>query len=439
MSIKKRRWLVIAHCINMDGQAASHHVSDKLPCLSDRGITPILLSAASGKKDEVYKHHQVFSLFPSGLKFEMRHFLRRKLSNKWICEFSIGVFTLFIFPFYALEKLFLRFDSQWSWCFTGYLVGKSIIQNSSIQTIYVHGGASSAFLVAHWLSRKFEIPWIAECYDPLIHSSWNRTRSAYNWNSWVEKIICKHAKLAVWYTDGALQQAKERFPELGDRGIVVRPGMPEPCLNGITYTRGPKIRFCYFGGLTAERSLSTFLRPLVKVLQKNPEIAEKIEVHAYGGNVDLETLRFLDRHKSLKSIFNCHGRLEHDQGSGKSGRQRVNEEMRKADFLILLHGTGEICDLYIPSKAYEYLWARRPIIVTTPCPQEWKKFMDESIHFIADQNTPQALEDCITAAIRKWEQLSSINPNNQKTFSSEDAVENILSVLSQNQTLHEHS
>ena len=81
--------------------------------------------------------------------------------------------------------------------------------------------------------------------------------------------------------------------------------------------------------------------------------------------VDIETLRFLDRHQSLKLIFNCHGRLEHDQGSGKSGRQIVNEEMRKADFLILLHGTGEICDLYIPSKAYEYLWARRPIVVTT--------------------------------------------------------------------------
>ena len=65
--------------------------------------------------------------------------------------------------------------------------------------------------------------------------------------------------------------------------------------------------------------------------------------------------------------------------------------------------------------------------------------MDESIHFIADQNDPNSLEGCILGAIRRWDQVNSMDLANQKTFSSEDAVESILSVLSQNKTSHEHS
>ena len=39
--------------------------------------------------------------------------------------------------------------------------------------------------------------------------------------------------------------------------------------------------------------------------------------------------------------------------------------MQEADVLILLHGTGEECAEYIPSKFYDYLWAQRPIWAIT--------------------------------------------------------------------------
>ena len=421
----KRNWLIIAHCMNMDGQAASHHVSDKLPCLSSKGIRPILLSAASGKKDKEFEHHQVFSLFPSGLKFEMRHFLRNRLTDKRISECLLVIFSVLIFPMYVLEKIFIRFDSQWSWCFSAYLRGSRIMRKKSIDAIYVHGGASSAFIAAYWLSKKFKTLWIAECYDPLIHDSWNRSRSAYRWNAMVEGIICKHAHLAIWYTEGALNQARSRNCALGERGVVVRPGMSEPLLSGVNYVRGPKIRFCYFGGLTNERSLITFLKPLVEILKVKPELKNKIEVHTYGGNLDEKTNGFLNEHQQLKTLLKTHGRLGYEQTTGKSGRQRVNEEMKKADFLILLHGVGQICELYIPSKAYEYLWAKRPIFILTPCPNVWNEFIDESLHFIVNQNGPKAVGNYILDAIQRWELGNSINLVNQKTYSSEDAVTQI--------------
>jgi hypothetical protein len=41
--------------------------------------------------------------------------------------------------------------------------------------------------------------------------------------------------------------------------------------------------------------------------------------------------------------------------------------MRSADVLMLLHGEEPICEEYIPSKLYEYLWMQRPILAMVHC------------------------------------------------------------------------
>ena len=85
-----------------------------------------------------------------------------------------------------------------------------------------------------------------------------------------------------------------------------------------------------------------------------------------------------------------------------------------------------ICNLYIPSKAYEYLWAKRPIIVITPCPIEWIKFMDEKIHSIINQDIPEQIGNCILNSVQDWENGKFVDLETQKTYSAEDAISQIL-------------
>ena len=61
MTRKKRRWLVLSHCYNMDGRAASQTVTDKMPFLLEQGIEPVIVSALTGEKDDLLEHHQVAS------------------------------------------------------------------------------------------------------------------------------------------------------------------------------------------------------------------------------------------------------------------------------------------------------------------------------------------------------------------------------------------
>ena len=420
----KRKWLIMAHCMNMDGQAASHHVSDKIPFLKKRGIEPILLSAASGSKDLNFEHHQVFSPAPSGLKFELRHFIRKRVKSKLLGKLTISFFSLLLLPFYLLEKIVLPLDSQWSWFITAYLKGQKLSKTHCFDRIYVLGGASSAFLAAHLISKNSGVPFVAECFDPIISTEWSRSRVAYKWNAWMEKVISLNAKAVIWYTQGALNEARSRHSRLKKVGHLVRPGMSPPDFSNVSYEKGEKLRFCYFGGLSKERSLSCFLEALNSILNDSPDLAEIIELHCFGGKLDQQTQ--LASQNLTSTTFKNHGRLEYDPSSAKSGRQRVLEEMKKADFLILIHGTGEICRLYIPSKTYEYIWAKRPMVAISPHPNEFRELLDEREHIIVKKGERNEIKDAISKAISKWTTSKCSDCEFTKPFSAEDATKQII-------------
>lgn len=428
MAEEKKRWLVIAHCMNMDGQAASHHVSDKLSFLSRRGIEPILLSAASGLKDLSYEHHQVFSPAPSGLKFELRHFIRKKANSKVLSETLICLLGLLLLPAYVLEKIVLPLDSQWSWFISAYFKGKKLSEKYCFERIYVLGGASSAFLAAHFISRQSGVPFVVECFDPIISSEWKRSRTAYKWNAWIEKVISLNAKAVIWYTQGALNEARSRHSRLLRVGHLVRPGMSPPDFSNVAYQKSEKLRFCYFGGLSKERSLSDFIEALKSTLNDTPDLAEIIEVHTFGG--ELDELTQLASQNLPSGVIKNHGRLEYDLTSSKSGRQRVLEEMRMADFLLIIHGIGEICRLYIPSKTYEYIWAKRPILALSPYPDEFRELLDEREHLIVDKSNQNAIEGAILEAVSKWTRSQCPDCEFTKPISAEDATEQIIQISS---------
>ena len=77
----KKRWLILAHPFNMDGRAASHTITDKIPHLLSAGIEIVVISGVTGDLDSRFDHHQVWSAAPAGFKFELRHVLRRQIGR----------------------------------------------------------------------------------------------------------------------------------------------------------------------------------------------------------------------------------------------------------------------------------------------------------------------------------------------------------------------
>jgi hypothetical protein len=100
-----QRWLILSHCFNMDGRAASQTITDKLPYLVEAGIEPIILSGVSGEHDKTFKHYQFVPWGPSGLRFDMRHVIASHLGRGYVYKLIVGLMGLLLLPFIVVERL----------------------------------------------------------------------------------------------------------------------------------------------------------------------------------------------------------------------------------------------------------------------------------------------------------------------------------------------
>ncbi|MFA6901865.1 MAG: hypothetical protein WC236_02150, partial [Gallionellaceae bacterium] len=149
----KQRWLILSHCFNMDGRAASQTITDKLPYLEAAGIEPVILSGVSGDRDKKFQHIQLLPWGPAGLRFDMRHVIASHLGRGYRYNMLVGLMGLLLAPFIAIERLLLGWQNQWSWAFPATLRSLWLIHKLKPAVVYTTGGAYSAHLAGYWIKR----------------------------------------------------------------------------------------------------------------------------------------------------------------------------------------------------------------------------------------------------------------------------------------------
>ena len=423
----EQAWLVLSHAFNMDGRAASQTITDKIPFLIAHGITPIVVSAQTGTRDALVEHHQVPAISPAGLKFDMRHVLKKHLRNKLGYKVVKGVFALAILPFFLLERAFIHLESQWSWFVMAYLKGARLISARAPRVIYSTGGANSAHLAGYLLARRFGIPWIAELHDPMIHGDWRNSRMAYRWAASLERLVCRHASAAWWFTEGALARARERNPELGSRGTMIIPGVGEPDFQGAGYERGESLRIGHFGSLAPTRNLAVVIEALHAILELHPEFRGRVQIDVYGSGLDRVSRDALARFP-LHGALREHGRLEADSATGKSGRQQVLEAMRRSDLLLLLHGSDPFCEEYIPSKMFEYLWTKRPVLGLVWRNPQLDRILAERGHQSVNALDKAGVQAALLGLFSRWEHAALPDLETSDPFTVEAAVNRVVAL-----------
>ncbi len=364
------RCLILSHGFNMDGRASSQTITDKIPHFIDKGYQLFVLSAITGEKDHRFAHAQLLAFGPSGFRFDFRHWLALRYGRGILYKFITAVVSVVLLPLIFIEKIFIGLSSQWSWGISAAVVGLIWIKTKKINVVYSTGGAWSAHLAGWILKKMTGIKWIVEVHDPLVVRDGRfddgrspRASKDARFQQWLEKKICADADLVWWFTEGALNYAKARNPCLGNRGHYFFPGA-EPPMTQANYCRGDFFNIAHFGSLANSRSLVPLLEVMPTFFTINPAACGKLKIHVYGSSLDNSSAALIKNYQ-LQDVVVVHGRLEYDPITRLSGRQRIARYMHEADCLLLLHGDYEGCSEYIPSKLYEYWWAKRPIFAIT--------------------------------------------------------------------------
>lgn len=420
----KQVWLILSHGFNMDGRAASQTITDKIPHLLNLGIEPIVISAITGKKDRVIEHHQVLPAGPVALRFDLRHYLKQRISSRFVYRLVMTLISLVLLPFILIEKLFIRIETHWSWAITAYFTSARIIRKQKPVLVYSTGGAYTAHLAGYWLKRRFDLPWIAEIHDPMIFPGITKNRMRMRFSAWLEGVICKHADVVWWFTEEAWKRAKARHPELGERGHCLIPGSNPPEFTRTPYQRGSHLVIAHFGSLAETRNLEIFLQGLQHFLKTNPQAAEHFRLHLYGGGVDPVSARAI-RDFPHPELIEQFGRLETDPKTGQSGRERVLKRMNAADCLLLLHGTVPFCEEYIPSKMYEYLWAQRPILALVWHNPQMERMLRELGHWAVTADSATEIASALEELYVHWVKNNLPDSKIPSPYTTYNAVQNI--------------
>lgn len=391
-SSHRQRWLILAHAFNMDGRAASQTITDKIPHLLAAGIELVVLSGVSGTKDKVVEHHQLWPAGPAGLRFELRHVLRRHIQSPFIYRLLMTLATLFLLPGLVVEKLLRPVESSWSWWLSAWLKGKALARHQPFDLIYSTGGAFAAHIAGSALKRSLGTIWMAEIHDPLITPGSTPRTAQQKMQARVESLICRDADVAIWFTDQALASARARHPELGERGKVLLPGIDPPFKELPPYIPGPKFIVGHFGSLSPTRNLVTFIEALESLQDRRPDLVAATELQVTGGPLDVVSAAKIAA-SPLRDHVRHLGRIEADPATGLSGREQILRRMRGVDVLLLLHGEESICSEYIPSKLYEYLWMQRPILATVHRNPQMSAMLSQEEHYIV--NSGNTLEFAI--------------------------------------------
>lgn len=419
----QQRWLVLSHAFNMDGRAASQTITDKLPHLEAAGIELVVLSGVSGSHDRHYEHYQLWPAGPAGIRFELRHVLRMHFTSPLGYRLVMLLLSLPLLPFMLVEKLLRPVESSWSWWLSAYLKGLRLARRRKFDLIYSTGGAFAAHLAGNALKQKLGVRWLAEVHDPLVKPGSEPVSKQERMQAEVERIICTHADVAVWFTDQALASAKRRHPQLGERGKMMLPGIDAPFKEMPPYVPGPKMVIGHFGSLSATRNLTPIIEALETLVVRRSELRDKIELQLTGGPLDAISEASIAK-SPVRDLVRHFGRIEADPIAGFSGRKQILRRMRGVDVLLLLHGTEPICAEYIPSKLYEYLWMQRPILAAVHDNPQMRDVLTEQSNFVTVNK--EEMVDSLESLWHLWRTHRLPDSGRQSPYTTQAAVEQLI-------------
>lgn len=422
----KNRWLILSYFANIDAMAPSHHIDDRLPFFKREGIAVHVVSSPCGARFKDFNHTRVPSIAPSGIRYEVRYFLRRKTKKRRWFKFWEFSLLLPVYPFYFLEKLFLRLDTTWSWFISATCAAAILAVKDKPSVIYSTGGPVSAHLTAMLVSYMTKIPYIAEFQDPLVHQYAAPGKLERYFIKNIEKLIFRTADAVVFLTQQAMENARLRNNGNGKSFFVYAGAVTQN--NSLEYKKEKTLNISHFGSLGGSRNLDYFFRALELLFTEHPELTDHLRLNLFGNSNRMVQKQI--KHFPYSGIV---------QAKGKVRRQEAVDSMNRADVLLLIQNTDDVSFETIPSKAYEYLHTGRPIFALVYRNPELQGMLEKMGHVVVQADDDTGIKKGLKKYIALWNENQLQNYGLASPFTVGAAVEKLISLSKNILTTRESS
>lgn len=247
-------------------------------------------------------------------------------------------------------------DARYRWIKPSVKYLENYLENHKIDAILTDGPPHTNTVIGLKLSKKFNIPWLADFQDPWTQVDYYDKlyigKRADRKHKALEQDVFRIAKKITI----ASPTWKHDLESIGAKNVdVIYYGFDEP--EFANFKTIPTEKFVFFhGGLLGEdRNPISFLNALSKLLVEFPNLRSQVEIKL-AGEVDhavRESIRVTD----LESITTYMGMIP---------RQQVLQEYASASMLLLPINKASNAKGRIPGKLFEMLRTGKPILVFGP-------------------------------------------------------------------------
>jgi hypothetical protein len=308
------------------------------------------------------------------------------------------------------------------WSRPAFQAALKLAEQKHFDLIWATGDPWSSLMAGYHLSKKLNLPFIADIRDPWTYGVlWNpATPRIAKWNQMWEQKILSHAARTVYTSPLTTKIMQSRTDHaLTDRLVTIT--------NGFDSFSGPSMRnvptdkclFSFVGNLFSGHKNPKILFEAIELACRNEELAHSLCVkfigNAYGyeKHIDLPCVQFIPP-------------VTQDQS---------RQYMRGADILILLQTLTDLGADVISGKTYEYLSAGKPILAVVPEIGGDAWLMNETRAGIVTGTTdPQKIALAIEQYWQLWKQnklVSPVTPDQIDRFSRSNLTRELAELFDQ--------
>lgn len=258
----------------------------------------------------------------------------------------------------CISRWFFVVDEQIGWFPIAIRNGLNIIKSENIQAIYSSSGPYTCHLIGRFLKQKTGLPWITDFRDPWIgnFTSSYPTHFHYKINSRLERDVINDSDAIIVVSPPMRQAFYHRYPNINKDKIYVIPNGydPDDFTKVKPAVRNPsKFTIVYSGSFYSHgRTPENFLLGLKNSIDNRSITRESIAV-IFVGNIGKLAQQQI-KNLNLGDVVKCTGYLSHEESISY---------LLCTDILLLVIGGGVGSEAIYTGKLFEYLAARKPILV----------------------------------------------------------------------------
>lgn len=300
----------------------------------------------------------------------------------------------------VIQTLFLP-DRRILWKNRAMIIGDKVFRKHKVDAIFATAPPWTDFLIANELSLKYEVPFIVDYRDVWIDNPFHLFPTPFHKNYCVklENDILNHAGKVVVTTRHTKELLVKRYGFLSyDDVAIISHGYDEDDFEPFKEVKPDPAKFTitHSGLFQDNRTPKYFFKALSNFLKSNQEAAGKVEARFIG-------LMRPGHYKYIKKF----GLEKNVKFEGYLSHPEVIKNLMESDVLWMMLND----DVRSPGKLYEYIGARKPILISAPDGIMRKTALDTKAAIATGPKDLKAIEKAIETFFNLWKKTNLPQPD----------------------------